>query len=82
MANDEIPYSLSYHAELRLTERKIEWAWVAMTVAEPTLRGCLKRVALGIVYHQEAAKMLNFEDISLRPRYNLRRSWAFQTPSD
>ncbi len=37
MANDEIPYSLSYHAELRLTERKIEWAWVAMTVAEPTL---------------------------------------------
>ena len=37
MANDEIPYSLSYHAELRLTERKLEWAWVAMTVAEPTL---------------------------------------------
>ena len=27
------------------------------------------------------SKKLSFEDISLRPRYNLRRSWAFQTPS-
>jgi Uma2 family endonuclease len=27
------------------------------------------------------SKTLSFEDISLRPRYNLRRSWAFQTPS-
>ncbi len=25
--------------------------------------------------------MLKFENISLRPRYNLRRSLAFQTPS-
>ncbi|WP_347403947.1 DUF2283 domain-containing protein [Nodosilinea sp. FACHB-13] len=37
MANDEISYSLSHHAELRLAERKIEWAWVALTIAEPTL---------------------------------------------
>ena len=46
------------------------------------LRGCLKRVVPGIVCRQETAKTLNFEDISLRPRYNLRRSLAFQTPSN
>jgi hypothetical protein len=34
-----------------------------------------------MVCHQEAAKTLNFEDISLRPRYNLRCSLAFQTTS-
>ncbi|MBE9158181.1 DUF4258 domain-containing protein [Nodosilinea sp. LEGE 06152] len=37
MANDKIPYSLSRHAELRLAERKIEWAWVTLTLAEPAL---------------------------------------------
>jgi hypothetical protein len=47
-----------------------------------TLRGCLKRVVPGIVCHQEAAKTLNFEDISLQSRHNLRRSLAFQTPSN
>ncbi len=46
-----------------------------------TLRGCLKRVVPGIVCHQEAAKTLNFENISLQSRHNLRRSLAFQTPS-
>ena len=45
------------------------------------VRGCLKRVVPGIVCRQEAAKTLSFEDISLRPRYNLIRSLAFQTPS-
>jgi hypothetical protein len=45
------------------------------------VRGCLKRVVPGIVCCQEAAKTLSFEDISLRPRYNLKRSLAFQTPS-
>jgi hypothetical protein len=47
-----------------------------------TLKGCLKRVVPGIVCHQEAAKTLNFEDISLQSRHNLRRSLAFQTPSN
>lgn len=37
MTNDEISYSLSHHAEVRLAERKIEWAWVVLTVAEPAL---------------------------------------------
>ena len=45
------------------------------------VRGCLKRVSPGIVCHQEATKTLDFEDISLRPTYNLRCSLAFQTPS-
>ena len=46
------------------------------------LRGCLKRVVSGTVCRQEAAKILKFEDISLRPKYNLRRSLAFQTTSE
>ncbi|MGF1520575.1 MAG: DUF4258 domain-containing protein [Nodosilinea sp.] len=37
MPNDDIPYSLSDHAALRLAERKIKSAWVALTIAEPTL---------------------------------------------
>ncbi|MBD2234382.1 DUF4258 domain-containing protein [Phormidium tenue] len=37
MASDETSYNLSHHAELRLAERKIELAWVALTVAEPAL---------------------------------------------
>ncbi len=37
MPNDDIPYSLSHHAALRLAERKIESDWVALTIAEPTL---------------------------------------------
>jgi hypothetical protein len=41
----------------------------------------LKRVVPGLICHQETAKTLIFEDISLRPRYNLRRSLTFQTPS-
>jgi hypothetical protein len=46
-----------------------------------SLRGCLKRVVPGLICHQETAETLIFEDISLRPRYNLRRSLTFQTPS-
>ena len=34
-----------------------------------------------MVCRQETAKTLNFEDISLIHRYNLRRSLAFQTTS-
>ncbi len=34
-----------------------------------------------MVYRQETVKTLNFEAISLEPRYNLRRSLAFQTTS-
>lgn len=33
MAHNEIFYSLSYYARLRLAEHKIEWAWVALTLA-------------------------------------------------
>ncbi len=46
------------------------------------LRGCLKRVVPGLIGHYETAKTLIFEDISLQPRYNLRRSLPFQTPSN
>ena len=41
----------------------------------------MKRVVPGLICHQETAKTLIFEDISLRSRYNLRRSLTFQTPS-
>ena len=46
------------------------------------LRGCLKRVAPGIVRRQETAKILNSAEIIRLYRYSFRPSLAFQTSSE
>jgi hypothetical protein len=45
------------------------------------LRGCLKRVTAGIIYHQDGAKVLESEAIILLDSYSLTLSLTFQTTS-